>query len=118
MAPPRQVVIEADIRALMGEVDEGVWKEEGLFTMVDSLGECTKSLNHTTIDLTSPQARSHSSSFGAVPPSSDFLPGLFVTPSVVEIHSPVSGLREEARGASIIGFRRKVGRTIGSTGVA
>jgi hypothetical protein len=44
MAPPRQAGIEDDVRALMGEADEGVWKEEGLFATV-GLGECTKSLN-------------------------------------------------------------------------
>jgi hypothetical protein len=39
------------------------------------------------------------------------------TPPEVEKLSPVSGLREEARGVGFTGFRRKVGRIVGSSGV-
>jgi hypothetical protein len=76
MAPPRKAVIEADVRELMGEADEGVWQEEGLFTSMDSLVNCTKSFTHPPIDMTSPLTCPHSNSFIGVLPLSDFLPGL------------------------------------------
>jgi hypothetical protein len=116
MAPTRLVGIDVDVRALMGEVDEGLWHEEGLFERWILWGQRTNTLTHSSFAPTSPLARSLSRITSEAPSFSDFLPGLTDTIPEVEKLSSVSSLRAEARDVGNSGARRKVVRTVLSPG--
>jgi hypothetical protein len=57
MASPMLAVINADVQALMGVEDKGVWEAEGLFASVDTLSSCTASHKYTPTFMTSLASR-------------------------------------------------------------
>lgn len=112
MAPSRLAAINDDILGLMGEADEGLWQEVGLFKTIDRLGKLSPNLIPSSSDASAHPARYLSvrplcEGVDILPTYTDSLPSLSDSLPEVQHHTIRGNQSFEDRGGGFYGYSSK-----------